>query len=312
MVDDISRFARKYIVLASKSARGVCNIPKNDYICSMSFARKYLNPKNDAAFKRIFGTEKNKDILITMLNAVLKTQLHKPIAQIEFLSPIQEPDIAGSKESIVDVFCKDKDGCKYIIEMQISHTEGFEARAQYYASKAFISQAKEGDMYEGLKEVIFIAFCDFNIFAKKQHYKSIHTILDNKTNERNLDKLSFTFIDLVKFAQQCSKNIKYLTLEEKFYYFLCHAKDIQEEDLATLIANKTIKKAFVELERFNWSESEYAYYEAVKKKTWDYISSLASSKDSGRKEEKAKIVKLLLASGMPQSRSGRSPQGIPT
>ena len=70
----------------------------------MNLAKKYLNPKNDIAFKRIFGAEKNKDILITMLNAVLKKQLHKPIKQLEFLSPVQEPEVAGSKQSIVRMY----------------------------------------------------------------------------------------------------------------------------------------------------------------------------------------------------------------
>ena len=58
----------------------------------MSLIKKYLNPQNDVAFKRIFGTEKNKDILIAMLNAVLKSQLHTPITQVSFLSPFQEPE----------------------------------------------------------------------------------------------------------------------------------------------------------------------------------------------------------------------------
>jgi len=129
---------------------------------------KYLNPKNDFAFKRIFGQEKNKDILITLLNEVLKNQVHREIVEVTFLSPIQDPEALAKKESVVDVFVKDKDGCKYIIEMQVANSEGFEARAQYYASKAFISQMKEGDRYEDLKEVIFLAFTSFDIFPKKK------------------------------------------------------------------------------------------------------------------------------------------------
>ena len=108
----------------------------------MNITKKYLNPKNDMAFKRIFGTEKNKDILINMLNAVLKSQLHKRIEEIQFLTPIQDPETAGSKQSIVDVLCKDKDGCKYIIEMQVSPVRGFEKRAAYYAAKAFVNLRK--------------------------------------------------------------------------------------------------------------------------------------------------------------------------
>ncbi len=83
--------------------------------------RKYLNPKNDEAFKCIFGKEKNKDILIDMLNTVLAKQLHGAIQDIDFINPHLDPEILGSKQSIVDVLFQDKDGCKYIIEMQIGH-----------------------------------------------------------------------------------------------------------------------------------------------------------------------------------------------
>ncbi|MEM9569662.1 MAG: Rpn family recombination-promoting nuclease/putative transposase [Bacteroidota bacterium] len=275
---------------------------------------KYLNPKNDTAFKRIFGTEKNSDILISMLNAVLKNQLHKPIKQIKFLSPVQEPEVAGSKQSIVDVLCEDKDGCKYIIEMQISHVEGFEARAQYYAAKAFINQSKKGGQYYDLKEVIFLAFCDFNIFPKKKSYKSEHVILDKETYECNLDKFSFTFIDLVKFDKQQAKSVAELTLEEKFYYFLCHAAEIGEKDLALLVKDKTIKKAFTQLDRFGWSQEELARYEAAEKRDKDYRSTLIFQREKGLKrgiklgeergikigeqKERLKIITQLLASGM--------------
>ena len=302
----------------------------------MNLVKKYLNPKNDAAFKRIFGTEKNKDILIAMLNAVLGKRLHKRIEQIQFLSPRQEPELVGSKESVVDVLCQDNDGCQYIIEMQIGHAEGFENRAQYYAAKAFVNQARVGDKYADLKRVIFIAFCDFNIFSEKEHYKSEHFMLDGKTNERNLTQFSFTFIDLVKFDKQRAKSVKDLTLEEKFYYFLCHAEDIEEEELKKLIANKTIKKAFTELTQFNWSGNDFAYYESAEKKRKDYISTLDYSKQEGIKigekkgekrgkqkgikigekrgeqrgieigaqKERRKMVEQLLASGMNKPRVG--------
>ena len=85
---------------------------------------KYLNPQNDVAFKRIFGSEKNKDILISLLNEVLKNQLKDPIKEVKFLSPIQDPEVSASKQSIVDVLCRDKKGTQYIIEMQVAKTKG--------------------------------------------------------------------------------------------------------------------------------------------------------------------------------------------
>ena len=264
----------------------------------MSLVKKYLNPQNDVAFKRIFGTEKNKDILIPMLNSVLKSQLHTPITQVSFLSPFQEPEALAKKQSIVDVLCEDTDGCQYIIEMQIASAKGFEERAQYYAYKAFINQLNEGEGYHDLKEVIFLAFCNFPIFPKKEAYKSEHVTLDKKTGENNLDKLSFTFVDLVKFDENRTKAVNELTLEEKFYYFLRHAPEMNDEALSELIGNDgIIRKAFYELERFGWSEEEIRRYEQEDKRVRDNRAVLLQAIDEGIKKGMEEGIKEGLKAG---------------
>ncbi len=258
---------------------------------------KYLNPQNDVAFKRIFGQPKNKDILIAMINTVLQNQIHKPIKNVTFLSPIQEPEAAAKKQSIVDVLCKDQDGCQYIIEMQIAQAAGFQERAQYYAARAFTQQAGEGCDYQDLKEIIFLAFCNFPIFPNKKEYKSEHVLLDNKTLERDLDKFSFTFIDLPKFDKQRKKDISALPLEEKFYYFLSHAKAMSDKELR-LLAKKDpiIQKAFYELERFNWSENEMRLYEREEKRVKDNKAVLDYAKQKGREEGREEGKKDAIAS----------------
>ncbi len=112
---------------------------------------KFLDPKNNFAFRRIFGTEKNKDILIHFLNDVLGLTGEAEIKDVQFLSPIRNPEIATKKESIVDVLCRDSKGIQTIVEMQVARTTGFEKRAQYYAAGAYFSQAGVGDQYQNLK-----------------------------------------------------------------------------------------------------------------------------------------------------------------
>ena len=112
---------------------------------------KFLDPKNDFAFKKIFGSEKNKDILIHFLNDILGFTGNQQIQSVRFLSTIQDPDIALKKQSLVDVLCQDVEGVKYIIEMQVATTKGFEKRAQYYAAKAYSQQANKGGEYADLK-----------------------------------------------------------------------------------------------------------------------------------------------------------------
>ena len=93
---------------------------------------KFLDPKNDVAFRKIFGTEKNKDILIHFLNDMITFKEKGPIKEVTFLKTIQDPETAAQKTSIVDILCKDKKGNTYIVEMQVAKEKGFEKRAQYY------------------------------------------------------------------------------------------------------------------------------------------------------------------------------------
>src|SRR5580698_4202510 len=113
---------------------------------------KFLDPKNDVAFRKIFGSERNKDILIHFLNDMIIFKEAAPIEDVTFLKTIQDPEISAKKTSIVDILCKDIKGNQYIVEMQVAKEKGFEKRAQYYAAKAYISQANAGGEYHNLKE----------------------------------------------------------------------------------------------------------------------------------------------------------------
>ena len=86
---------------------------------------KFLDPKNDVAFKKIFGSEKNKDILIHFINDIMGFTGGDQIQDVTFLSAIQDPEIAYKKQSIVDVLCKSENGTKIIVEMQVSPSKGF-------------------------------------------------------------------------------------------------------------------------------------------------------------------------------------------
>ena len=81
---------------------------------------KFLDPKNDIAFRKVFGSEKHKDIVIHFINDILELKGNDQIENVEFLSPIQDPEIASKKQSIVDVLCKAKNGIQIIVEMQVA------------------------------------------------------------------------------------------------------------------------------------------------------------------------------------------------
>jgi predicted transposase/invertase (TIGR01784 family) len=219
---------------------------------------KFLDPKNDFAFKKIFGTEKNKDILIHFLNDVITFKERAPIKEVTFLKTIQNPEMAAKKTSIVDILCKDEKNNRYIVEMQVAKGQGFEKRAQYYAAKAYVSQMNIGGEYEDLKEVIFLAIAEFVMFPNKKHWKSEHVILDKENHEHDLKDFSFTFLELPKFHKTIDK---LSTLEEKWMYFFKNAAETSNKDLKTLVEHAPIiERAYDELDRFHWNEEEINNY----------------------------------------------------
>ncbi len=233
---------------------------------------RFLDPKNDVAFKKIFGSEKNKDILMHFLNDILEFTGDSQITYVEFLSTIQDADIASKKQSIVDVLCKDKVGVQYIIEMQVDPTMGFEKRAQYYAAKAYCRQTnrgkKEDGKYSNLKEIIFIAIADCILFPEKKEYISRHIILDKNTHEHDLKDFFFTFIELPKFNKNKIEMLKNIT--EKWCYFFKYAKETNKEDLEKIIGSDlVIQRAYEALDQFNWTELELIAYEQEIKRIWD-------------------------------------------
>ena len=250
---------------------------------------KFLDPKNDFAFKRVFGTEKNKDILIQFLNDILNHRYIGQISEVTFLPPAQEPEVAASKQSIVDVLCRDQSGMQYIVEMQVAESAGFEKRAQFYASKAYSSQLFKGDDYNELREVIFLAITDFVMFPKKLAIKSDHIILNKLTHAHDLEDLYFTFIELPKFSKKIAE---LSSMPEKWYYYLRHAPETSPADYAKLVSDApALKRAYDELERFSWSQEELLTYEKVIKRNRDSAALLLAQFQKGEQKGKERGMK---------------------
>ncbi|MBS0186318.1 MAG: Rpn family recombination-promoting nuclease/putative transposase [Proteobacteria bacterium] len=250
---------------------------------------KFLDPKNDLAFKRIFGTPRNADILIHFLNDILNLKDH-PIQTVKFLKSNQDPKIAAERQSIVDVLCEDEKHDKFIIEMQVARDPGFIKRAQYYASKTYINQRDDGVKYKDLKNVRFLAIYDATLFPQKSNYISHHEMRDIKTQENDLDSFKFVFLELAKFTDQ-KEDLK--TIIQKWAYFFKHASETSEEDLAQIIGSDAILgKAYHELDRFGWSKEELLEYESVDMKIASVKGALEVSylegEAKGRAEGEAK------------------------
>ena len=258
---------------------------------------KFLDPKNDVAFKKVFGSEKHKDILIHFINDILELQGNNQIEDVEYLSPIQDPEIASKKQSIVDVLCKDRNGIQLIVEMQVAPTKGFQKRAQYYAAKAYSRQLNSGQeedgIYQNLKEVIFIAIADCIIFPDKSEYKSDHVILDKNNYDHDLQDFSFTFIELPKFKKDKIEELS--NIVEKWCFFFKNAAKTSEEDLKKLIGSDlVIEQAYDALSQFNWSEKELVAYDQEIKRIRDNVAALDYQYDKGIEKGILKVALRML------------------
>lgn len=242
---------------------------------------KFLNPKNDLAFKRIFGNEKNQYILIHFLNDIFNLQ-EIPIKSVIFLKTNQDPEIAAQRESIVDVLCENTHGDKFIVEMQVDKEPGFTKRAQYYAAKTYIEQRDKGTNYAELKNVTFLAITDFILFPQKKGYLCHHAMLDRESGEHDLKDFSFTFLELPKFKKKKSelKNII-----EKWTYFFKNAEHTSAQDLPSIVgSDHIIQRAYEELDRYAWTIEELRAYDKVDMKKEANKAVMAGVRAEGRAE----------------------------
>ncbi len=239
---------------------------------------KFLDPKNDLAFKRIFGSEKNKDILIHFLNDIFAGQT-SPVQNVTFLKSIQEPEIASQRVSIVDIMCDAANGDRFIVEMQVMHEKGFEKRAQFYAARAYIDQRQAGTQYKDLKQVIFLAITDFTLFPNKPGYLSHHHVLDVVSHERELKDFSFSFLELPKFKK--TKN-ELKTIVDKWAYFFKNAPKTSEDDLEKITgSDPIIQRAYEELNQFSWSPGDLLNYNSIEMKISADRAILETAREEG-------------------------------
>jgi len=240
---------------------------------------KFADPKNDLAFKKIFGNEKHTNILISFLNAVLDFKDEFVIVSVTLANPYQVPRIPELKETILDIKATNKRGDTFIVEMQRKDLGDFTKRSLYYTSKAYVAQLPKGNDYTVLKKVYFIGILNFNIFESK-HYISRHLIINQETNNQDLKDFEFTFIELPKFTKELSG---LTTILDKWIYFLKHAQDL------TLIPKEyanieEFQEAFEIATQTSWDAKELEVYEYMGLKEFDEINALKTAEEKGLKK----------------------------
>jgi predicted transposase/invertase (TIGR01784 family) len=216
---------------------------------------RFVDVKNDVAFRKIFGNEKKTVILISFLNAVLNLKGQDRIKKIKFKNPYQFLRIAGEKATIIDVSCTDESGRNFIVEMQVADVQGFDKRVQYYVSRDYSMQIKSGEEYAKLNPTVFVGILDFNYFKTKA-YLSNHLILDEKTFEHKLKHMRFCFIELPKFNKK-ERQLKNNT--DKWIYFIKNAKNL--EVIPENVTDEGLLEAYKDAERHSWTANDLREYD---------------------------------------------------
>ena len=167
----------------------------------------FADPKTDFVFKRIFGAEAHKDVLIALLNHLLELEGDRCILAVQHLSQEQHVALPELKLSIVDVKCTDASGRRFVVEMQVLKVEGFEKRVVYNASKAYVMQLRNADEYPALCDVVGVTICNFKLWPEKDtsgHDKvpmlSRWRMQKQHGGEKGLPQVQYVFLELPKYA----------------------------------------------------------------------------------------------------------------
>jgi len=247
---------------------------------SLQMKAKYVNPFTDFGFKKIFGEEASKPMLIDFLGSILP---ESSIVDLEFKDKEKHGDNIEDRKAVYDIFCENSNGEKIIIELQKAKQNYFKDRTVFYASFPIKEQGEKGDWDYNLKSVFCIGILDFKFDEdKKSKGEVIHTVqLKDQNNQLFYNKLKFVYLEMPHFNK---KEHELETRLDKWLYFIKHLENFQQ--IPEIFKDDIFNQAFAKAEIANYSESEKNEYEQSLKTYRDYKNTIDSAFDEGKIEGK--------------------------
>lgn len=234
-----------------------------------------LNPRIDFVFKKLFGAEENKDILIDFINAVVSER--DQVIDLEIKNPYNEKQFATDKQTVLDIKARDLGGTWFNIEMQMVDQDFYAQRALYYWSRLYVGQLSTGVNYDRLTKTIGINILNFNC-TEEQHYHNEYRLLNVSSKRELIEHQQIHFIELEKFDEKIS------TVMDRWVKFLNRAGEYSINTLpGDLKEVQTIKKAMEVLETMRLSAEEREFYEARLKWIRDEKAAHLSAERRGEK-----------------------------
>ena len=225
---------------------------------------KYLDPKADLTFKKIFG--EHKHLVISLLNALLPLKDDEYVESIEYWPAEKIPDrTEAEKYSIVDVCCKDNKQREFIVEMQMTWTESFKKRVLLNASKAYVAQTGKGMNYATLQPVYALNFVNAKFLEGVDDYYHYYHLVHDKFTDEVIDGLHLIFVELPKFKPTSFSDRKMQVL---WLRFLTEIDEKTKVVPAELLENAEVNEALEIVERAAFTDEEMWAYD----KFWDRVS----------------------------------------
>ncbi len=267
---------------------------------------RFIDPLTDFGFKRIFGSEPNKDLLIDFLNQLFLGE--RQVVDLVYNKNEHSGPLADHRKAIFDLLCTGSNGEQFIIEVQRVKQEYFKDRCLFYTSSLIRDQAPSGAPgwdYQ-LKPVYLIGLMDFTFDEKNtEHYVHRVQLMNTNTAEKFYDKLGFTFIELPKFEKTETE----LVSELDYWFFLL--RNLSKLDKIPLFLRKPVfSKLFNVAEVSNLNREDKMAYDSSLKQKWDLQNSfdyvekegfekgVTEGRLEGKKQEKLNIARNMKAKGL--------------
>ena len=241
---------------------------------------KYLDPRADLTFKKVFG--EHKHLVISLLNALLPLAEDERVESIEYWPSEKVPTRPlKEKDSIVDVCCRDNKKREFIVEMQMTWTESFKKRVLLNASKAYVAQSEMGEDYDGLQPVYALNFVNSKMNVDSEGYYHHYQLVHQANSNEVIPGLQLIFIELPKFQPQSLADKKMQVL---WLRFLTEINAKIMEAPAELLENPEVSEALKIVEIAAYTPAEMRAYD----KFWDNIS-VAKTLENARRRSEEKL-----------------------
>jgi predicted transposase/invertase (TIGR01784 family) len=255
---------------------------------------KYLNPFTDFGFKKIFGEEASKPLLLDFLNALLPNT--EKIIDLTFKNNEQIGQTDLDRKAIYDIYCENEKGEKFIVELQKAKQNYFKERTIYYSTFPIREQAEKGEWNYNLKAVYCIGILDFTFDdyeTEPEKSEVVHIIkLKNQNGKIFFDKLTFIYLEMPNFN---SEENQLSTRLDKWLYFIKHLEDFQT--IPTIFSDEIFNKAFEKAEIAKFGQTDLVNYENSLKIYRDLKGVIDTAFGDGKLEGKFEMAKVMKSEG---------------